>query len=241
MKKKLKITAGCLLFALSLAAFFLSPAFEINDVTVTGNKKVPAGRIMSCCGLDGSANYFTFNAGEAVAAVVASNPYVENVEITKIFPDKLEINVHERKLSGYVKYMNETYLYIDDNGKVLEVSGEILESLPVVAGLNFSRFSVGETLDVENPGSFSVLVSLSKLFAKYELDGFGIKTVDVSNPEDIHIFVNHIDVELGGIKDADEKIRTLKEILKNMPDAENIRGTLNIRKISKEYVFKALT
>jgi hypothetical protein len=123
------------------------------------------------------------------------------------------------------------YLYLDENGRVLEVSTSLADRLPVVIGLKFSGFNVGEKLSVENTSAFDTMATLAQLFNKYELEADIIR-VDVSKESDIHIFVRSLDVVFGDISDADKKLRTLVTIIDKMPEEGNVAGFLLLNNIN---------
>ena len=141
---------------------------------------------------------------------------------------------------GYVPYV-DTFLCIDIDGKVLAVTNAANNDLPVIEGLKFQDFEIGCYLETDNNKVFKTIASLVKLLNKYNLKGNFITKINVTNLEDIHLYTNNIDVAFGSAKDADEKIRTLKEIISNLHVAENVKGLLDISIIGRQYIFKVLT
>ena len=59
------------------------------------------------------------------------------------------ISLTERKVRAYVPYMG-SYLYIDEFGRVLEINSQMSSALPVVTGLKFDTFMLGEKINAEN-------------------------------------------------------------------------------------------
>ena len=141
---------------------------------------------------------------------------------------------------GYVPYV-DYFLNIDMDGRVLYITSTVNDNLPVIEGLKFNRFILGGYLETDNDEAFNTIAMLVKLFEKYGLDEKVINKIDVANLDDIHLYTNNVDVAFGSHKDADKKIRTLKEILANLHVAENIKGLLDIRVISRQYIFTVLT
>ncbi len=219
--------------ALVLILLLISPVFNVAKVTITGNSVLSEEYIKEKMGINNSINFFTYNTGKAKKRLLESSPYchyVEKITIKRIFPDKLQINIEERRLSGFVEYLGTNYLYIDDNGRVLEIASFFDKKLPVVVGLKFSEFTLGKKLKVENEGSFDIVVTLAQLFNKYEMQDDIIK-VDVTKEDDIHLFINKIDVLFGDSIDADEKIRTIKVIMEKYKDIE-VNAYLDIKNIN---------
>ena len=131
-----------------------------------------------------------------------------------------------------------SYLYIDEYGRVLEINKEMAKALPVVTGLQFDSFVVGETIDADNKKAFDIMVDVAQLMNKYELLDIVVK-IDVSDTDKIMAFVNKIEINLGDMSNGDQKIRTMAEVVKNI--ASNDRGTLDLSDLSKPIVFKYLT
>lgn len=229
------IIAGLILVCLIV---MFSPVFSITSVDITGIEKLNKDYVMKTSGLDTMPNIFAFNSRKAIK-LLKTNNYVDQVKIKKSFPDKVTLTITERHLSGYVEYMG-SYLYIDENGRVLESVSHFTEKLPVIVGLEFSEFSIGSILNVDNQSSFDTVVTLAKLFDKYEMEAEVIR-IDVSKDEDIHLYIYNIDVEFGDIRDADLKIRTIKEILSKMPNSDTARGFLDIKNINVSPRFRLLT
>ena len=181
-------------------------------------------------------NIIFFNKKRAENFII-KDTYIESCNIVKKLPNTLDIEIKERKVRGYVPYMG-SYLYIDEYGRVLDIKTSYIEQLPIVKGLNFNEFKIGEILNVDNKDSFEVVVRISQMMTKYELLDF-VVSIDVSNPNDIHAYSNNIEVLLGDISDYDRKIRTMSEIIKQIPKED--RGTLDLRDMSKPIIFKYLT
>ena len=155
-------------------------------------------------------------------------------------PDNIVIEEKERKVRGYVPYMG-AYLYIDEAGRVLDVQEACREALPMVKGLAFGNFTLGEVIPVENPEALDVVLYISQLMEKYELLDLVVE-IDVSNPKSVYAYVNQVRVILGDMESGDTKIRYMAEIMKTIPKED--RGTLDLSELDKPngtVVFRYLT
>jgi cell division protein FtsQ len=219
----------------------LSPLFRISDIQITGNDRISSEYILEASDLVKPVNIFIFSPKKAKQEV-SSNLFLEDIFYAKSYPNKLQVTVLERKLIGYVPYV-DSYLCLDGEGRVLSVSAGLDEPLPLISGLQVSSFNLGEPLKAENTDAFDVMMALANLLSKYSLlDTQFVSKVDVSDTKDIHLYIYNIDVAFGLISDADEKIRTIKAIIQdNLPDARNVKGTLDVRVIGNQYIFKVLT
>ena len=238
--KKIRIgKKGILTFLCVLAgicAFLVSPVFTIKNIEITEMEKYTKDEICEMVNIKEGMNMFLFNRFSAMKTL-KSNTYIESAKISYKLPDTVAITIDERKVRGYVPYMG-SYLYIDEEGRVLEVSSEMNRALPVVYGLNFSSFTLGEKIEAENKEAFDIMVNIAYLMSKYELLDMVVK-IDVSNPDKILAYVNKVEVNLGDMSNGDRKIRTMAEVIKNIN--ENDRGSLDLSDLSKPIIFKYLT
>ena len=238
--KKIRIgKKGFLTFLCVLAgicALLVSPVFTIKNIEITEMEKYTKDEICEMVNIKEGMNMFLFNRFYAMKTL-KSNTYIESAKISYKLPDTIAITIDERKVRGYVPYMG-SYLYIDEEGRVLEVSSEMNRALPVVYGLNFSSFTLGEKIEAENKEAFDIMVNIAYLMSKYELLDMVVK-IDVSNPDKILAYVNKVEVNLGDMSNGDRKIRTMAEVIKNIN--ENDRGSLDLSDLSKPIIFKYLT
>lgn len=209
--------------ALVFAALCFFPYFNISEVQVNGIESLTREQVVQICTLDKSHNLFAFNTFKA-ADTLKKNNYVKDVSFKKTLPHTLVINVEEYRVRGYIPYMN-SYLYIDEEGRVLDSRPDMIKQLPIVTGLKFDSFTIGEVLQTDNPQTYKAVKDMSTLFTNYELLSDVIK-VDVSDTENIHLYVDKVDVKFGSFDNANDKILTLNEILKQMDTT--VAGVLDL-------------
>ncbi|MDR1665301.1 MAG: FtsQ-type POTRA domain-containing protein [Clostridiales bacterium] len=238
MRKRyvLAFIAGAL--ALAAVLFLFSPFFFIEEIVVDGNVNFTKEEIINRSGIVSSSNLFLLNTSE-VRDSIMENLYIEDVAFKKEFPNKITLHVTERHLSGYVEYMQGKYLYIDENGRVLEIKTYFTEKLPIVSGLKFESARLGEVLEVDDANAFKVMVRYARLLSKYELAD-NVSRIDISDSDNTRIMLYHIEFNVGGDRDADEKIRTMKEIEANLPNVSIINGFIDLSVIRSQYICEIL-
>jgi hypothetical protein len=129
----------------------------------------------------------------------------------------------------------ETFLLIDGEGMTLETSGFPKDGLPVIVGLKFSGFAVGSFLEAGG-AEFDSIVKIDGLLKSNDLtDSIEI---DMTDENDIHLYINGIDVEFGSLSDANEKILTAIECLKKLP--LGAKGFLDVKSSSDKATFRFL-
>lgn len=213
----------CLVIMAVMITLFMMPFFNIKEIRVTGNEALTQEQVKGYLSFKEGDNVFLFNKSKC-AETILNNHYVKSVEINRILPSTVEITINEYKLRGYVPYSG-SYLFIDGEGRVLDVQKSITKALPVVEGLKFSNVTVGEILQVDNPSTFETMVHLSKLFEKYELLSDVIR-VDMTDVSDIHLYTGNVDIKFGSFDDANRKLLMLIEVLKTFDTS--VPGTINL-------------
>lgn len=223
-----KVIIGCALGAVVVIGLLLSPIFAMKNVAVKGASHYDAAELCEMVGLEKGDNILFFGKGKA-AQTLEKDPYIADAKLSARVPDTIVIQVQERKVRGYVPYMG-SYLYIDEAGRVLDVQEACHETLPVVKGLSFGSFTLGEVIPVENPEALNVVLNVSQLMEKYELLDIVVE-IDVSNPKNIYAYVNQVQIILGDMENGDTKIRYMAEIMKTI--AKEDRGTLDLSELDK--------
>ena len=236
-KSKNKVLLVIISVILLLMLVASLPIFSIQHITVIGNEHITDDEILSQAGISHGKNIFYINKLQSRRNLLA-NPYVSSARISTQFPNSIMVNVEERRIRGYVRHESlGNFLIIDKEGRVLDVRTVMPVQLPVILGLDFSGFTVGEILDVNNEIEFDIVVELSRLLEKHEI--LDIVNVDVTNINDIRLFINNTEFKFGSFEHSHEKVALVKAVLENWPD--DSPGAVNVSDITGPIVFEYLT
>jgi len=234
---KFKIAIVVCVIVLAAVIVLVSPIFYIEEVVILGNAQIASSEIRGGLQLGPTSNILMFNASAARRRVM-QNLYIDNVIFRRDLPNRLYVTVFERRQSAYVEHMG-SFLFLDIEGRVLEVRSYVAEPLPLLQGLQFTRVQLGDVLEVANPTDFAAVVQYTQLLATHGLINY-ITHINVADPTNIRILVNYLEFHVGNDTDADEKVRTIAEILNELPDAGRVRGFINIRTIQPEFFLELL-
>jgi len=140
IKKILRLT-----FQLLLLSFFLfighwvyihllgDPYFRVREVEVEGGRKIPKETLLSLTVVEGMPNLFSVKLKD-VAKQLESHPWIERVQVKKVFPNKILIQIEEKKPMAIIQ-LGELY-YIDTKGEIFSPVGERDEyNYPYLTGL----------------------------------------------------------------------------------------------------------
>ena len=235
-RKPSKVLLVLGVLSLMVVLFIMSPFFAVKNINVTEMERFSQSEILEKAQLEKGDNIL-FLSPRKIARTLEKDTHFESVEVSRQFPDTVDIEIKERRVRGYVPYMG-SYLYIDEYGRVLEISSSYIKQLPIVEGLEFDRFTIGEKIDADNYEAFNVMVIIAQMMTKYDLLD-NVVRIDVSDTNNIVAHVKKIEVNLGDISNSDQKIRAMGEIIKQIPEGD--RGTLDLSDVTKPIVFKYLT
>ena len=141
-KKSTLILVMLVLIVGGISAYLLtSPSFSIQEISVKGNKQLSAQKVMQLAEIQKGDNIFS-KIGIVMKVRLKQNGYIEDAQINKIYPNKVEIEVKERNKQFQIKLETDGYIYIDEQGYILEYGVDKLE-IPTIIGMNIKQTDVG--------------------------------------------------------------------------------------------------
>ena len=93
--------------------------FRVNSVEVSGNVRYTAEEIIEASGIFVGDNLVALSRSRVSAAICTKLPYVENVSVKKVLPDRVVLRVSERVAAASVESSEGRWL-ISAQGKLLE-------------------------------------------------------------------------------------------------------------------------
>jgi cell division protein FtsQ len=123
-----------LLFLLALVCIYLflhSSIFAIDQVNVSGNKKVTKDEIIALAGITPGENLFKIDS-ELIEKSVEIHPIVKNAQLIRYLPHSVEIKIEERTSWAVIPY-NDLFLLIDDEGHCLDKLNKLPDgNIPII-------------------------------------------------------------------------------------------------------------
>lgn len=223
--KNKSILIGVLICSIVGIILLAAPIWYVNPIIIEGGSYYDNKEILSEAGLWSGMHILQLNKKRSTKQLL-NLPYLDKAQISVTYPNKVKITILERKPIGYVPFSG-TYLCIDKTGRVIDQKeSQEQYDLPVVEGLRFSKFVLGEQLDVDNEEGIMATIEMTTLMEKYSLLDKAVK-IDVEDIDRIHLYINSLDVIIGEMSDLDKKIQWLCEIID-----QNKMGILDLSKVS---------
>ena len=107
--------------------------FAIEDVKVSGNDQTSEIEILQLLGLDGTTSLVALDA-DAARQKIANLPWVENVEVRKVYPKAIEVKLTERKAYAIWQHGSELSLIQKDGSVIAPLRDNKFAKLPLFVG-----------------------------------------------------------------------------------------------------------
>lgn len=211
--KVLKYLMIIALFITLIIIAMFSPIFNIKNITVTGNEKITENEIISLSGIQLEENTYKITKYK-VKQKIKENAYIEDVKIKRKLPSEIQISVTERKPAFIIEY-GASFVYIDNQGYILEISTEKLE-LPILQGLQTesANFIEGNRLENNDLQKMNTVLKIMEIAKNNEIANL-ITRIDVEDESNYKILLETKEktAYLGDDSNLNTKILTIKAIL----------------------------
>ncbi len=217
--KKALLISSIVLVLLAGILIWLWTAFEVKEVSVTGNKHYTVAQIedMVISGpLDRNSLYLGFKFKNRS---IEDIPFIETMDVKILSPGSISITVYEKAIAGCVIYLDR-YMYFDKDGIVVESSPIRQMDVPYVAGLEFDHVVLYEKLPVKNEDIFKDILTITQLLTKYDIRS---DSIEFDSDRNVTLFFDKARVKMGSLDNIDEKMIKLQGIV---PELDGLSGVL---------------
>lgn len=216
--------------------------FPITDITVVGESRYAAQELIEASGIRLDQNILTVDGHRVSESLLKQFPYLEEVRISRVLPNLVEIHVFEAKPAVIIVNSKESYTLLSATGRVLEQrKGVSRERLLLVVGADYSAFPEGSL-----PGSFivqgqdpedtdvaqrcqEIMTIIRQVMRAVEETGFtGIDYIDVSDPLcTFLLYKGRALLKIGSELELSYKLTMASEILKSQL-GDKFVGTIDL-------------
>ena len=220
MLRILKFSILAILIIGAIVFAMVSPIFNVTNIIVSGNSKLTTAEVISLSGIENNQNIFRISRSRVINNV-KQNAYVNTVEIHKSYPGTIEIVVEER-LPNFMLQFGNGYVYINNQGYMLEISNEKL-TLPIITGYSTSQDSLvaGNRLVEEDLAKLGTAIRIMNAAQSNEISNL-ITTIDISDSNNYTLYLEseRKTVYLGDCSNLETRILYLVGILQNEKEHE---------------------
>ncbi|MCT4596329.1 MAG: FtsQ-type POTRA domain-containing protein [Vallitalea sp.] len=224
----------CIIFFIVVGAF---QVFNVNTINITGNTIYNEEIIQDIVGINKKTNLFVYKLASKKLSI-QGYPYIENIDIKYSAFNKVDIIVTEKNIISYIPYMGK-YLCLDKDGIVIDYTNKLQQNIPIVHGLAFDCFIIGDKLFDDNSQIFKSILEISLKMESYNIK---IDYIDFNynDPKKIVLKSGKISVLIGDIANINRKFELLSGLIAKIPkDQEGIFDLQNPK--NKNIIFTPLT
>ena len=192
--KKKKINKIFILIILIIITFILlcsSTIFNITVINVSGNNRLTEEEIISLSNIQKHTNLFKMNKLQSIDKLT-QNAYIEDVMIKRKFPNTVDIEIKER-IPKYMLQFADSYVYINNQGYMLEISNEKLE-IPILIGIttDLSNIKAGNRMNTEDLKKMDMVINIFETASSNEIGNL-ITKIDISDDRNYTLILEKVD------------------------------------------------
>lgn len=207
--------------------------FNIESIEVTGDAKMyKAEEIAQATGISTGDNLLRIDTKKAEQKALDSLINVEEISVTRQFPNTLLIDVKKCVPTYNIKYDFGT-LVTSKSGKIIENAMNPQEGLVTITGFSASEPVVGKWITSEDQRDMKILTSFMKLINAGEL-AYPIRSVDMSKPHNIIVNLDdRFEFDMGNWDEIDYKITFAQTVISKHPaDKEGYLTMIGNKEVS---------
>ncbi|BAK81317.1 cell division protein FtsQ/DivIB [Candidatus Arthromitus sp. SFB-rat-Yit] len=217
-----------LIFVIFLLVLINSPLFNIKYINIVGNKLLSADYVKQELNILYNKNILFYSI-EQNLSVLRQNKYVDGVMYKKIFPNKLDIIIEEKKVDYYIPYNNSFYI-LDSNLRLVDVR-DYIEDLDImeIKGIDFSgNLNIGDQLLKDGSRELDWIRSISDLL---ELNKTNVKFdyVDLTDIHNVIIGYKNIIIKIGKNSDLRQKFNIVINTINSNEGYSKMTGYIDVR------------
>lgn len=232
-KKTLKIIKWTCIFALIaiiVILFMMSSIFNITQIIVSNNNKISSEEIIDLSTLTIGVNMFK-TTNKTIRNNIKTNPYIEDVQIKRSLDGTVTLEVEERIPTYMLKFAN-SYVYINNQGYILEISETPLD-LPIITGFLTSTENIkeGNRLDVEDLKKLEDVIKIMESAKNNSLADI-ITTIDISESTNYKLTIESElkNVQFGDATNINIKILKIEEVIQQ---EKGVEGEIYFQNLEK--------
>lgn len=228
-KRIVKRTFIIVIFIIIIGAFVINKTdiFLINNVVCTGDNLLTKEYVLDKAESLKGENIFYINK-ESIIKEIKRNPYVKDLTIKRVYPNKVEFNVKEATGLYYIN-INGKYGIISSSLILLEEVDSIEgKELIELRGVNVENLQLGDKVS-ESRSTETVAEKFYDMEQVIKENGedFSITALDISNINNLKAYIGDIEILLGTDENIFKKMSDAVQIYKNFEVTEKIDVSFN--------------
>jgi len=198
---------------------FTAPSFALAKIVVAGNHVVPAAWVEKALAPFDGENLFRLPL-DAVERRIATNPWVEHVTLEKRLPNRLEIELVERRPAALLRTA-EGVAVVDREGHV------VAPWTPALGGENLVLLSVATVGGVDLGGALDVADELARVAPDWAAT---LSEIEVLSEDDFRLYLGALPFPVAVRRGTlGERLPALRQLLPELERRYPAVGSVDLR------------
>ena len=142
-------------------------------------------------------------------------------------PFEVTITAYEKRLKGYIAEEKICY-YLDESGTIFKKTSEKIKGVPKITGLKYEKLSLYKKIQTKDTKALNALLKVINSAKEYDFD---IKRIDVSEEQEVTLYIKKLQVQLGKATNIERKLLKFNEFYDK---AIGYEGVLNMKRLSPD-------
>lgn len=224
---KVIIYSFLLLIILFMYICISGSIFNLEEIVLKGNNKINKSDIMKITSIKLGDNIFKYNINN-IEDDILENSYVNYVEVKRMLPNKLIIDLKENTEDVVLKYGNK-YVYMQSDGLILNSQkNNTNKNIPTIKGIDIVSCNVGEFIETKDEKNLKKILNIinelkrNNMLREIKYINVSKNLVEINLKEDI-IANLRLDESIS------YNIKRLKEILIDLKSDGINRGKIDLK------------
>ncbi|MBR5516361.1 MAG: FtsQ-type POTRA domain-containing protein [Firmicutes bacterium] len=223
-RSPLRILIGLIGIAFGVFLIVSTSYFNVQAFKVTGNSYYSAEEILVMGNCKTGGNIFWGGNLKDIEERLEKDPYMGEVEVKRVLPDTIQIDVKERVQIASIVY-GQHFVVVDKDGRVLR-NTEVDPRLTQVHGLTISKIEVGQLIEVEQSVKLRQTLEMLTIMSNHDMYFTNIELTKSG----VNAYVLDTLVCQGTPQNIMEaiKVGNLQKVVAGLFEMEIERGTITI-------------
>lgn len=228
-QKRIKAAAVFGLFLIAaVILIFMTPVFNIRQITLEGNNAVTKEQIQEKVGDLIGKNLFATTTGN-IESRVMEIPQVDTADAAKkLFPPSIKLSITECSPAAYLLSGNKIVV-INSELKIIDDSGSFdTDVIPSISGVSIPSYTVNTRLSSDSAEKEEILSIMLKSFETTGLLS-SISYISLDDLSNIKFnYNNRIEADCGSQLELERKIRMFAAVISSDSLDANTTGTIDL-------------
>ena len=205
-----------IILSAAIACFFI---FRIKEVSIKGSEKYTEEQLIQASGIGKNSNLIITRASAVERSLRTAYPSLEDIKISKKFPDRLEITVTDSEELYYIELGSDVFTITDDL-RVTSQNKPVPEGAIELRSCGIVSVVVGEYMKFDKDTHYNYLKGLLENVRSHKISEHIVR-VDMSEKFNIRLkYDDRFIIEIGDAENVNTKLTLAEAYISSLRDDE---------------------